>query len=773
MPTPTALDRFRFTFTIFLSAFLLFWVQLILGKYLLPWFGGTPAVWTTCMLFFQWLLLAGYVYAHALTKYARPVTQAVVHCTVLFASIGSLSYLSSAWSSPIAPSAIWRPYGTGNPVLRITELLSVAVGLPYFCLSTTSPLLQEWHRRVHRDSPYRLYAISNAGSFLALLAFPFLFEPALSLIRQGWLWSIAYLAFVVGCFACALRLRRLFRKPAEANDSASAVGSDVHVQPADSPGLSRYMLWFGFSACASAFFLATTNQLCQDVAVVPLLWVMPLSVYLLSFILCFEHQRWYMRQWFHTFFAIALCAVIFILFGGGHGSLSIQIAVYLLTLFAACMVCNGELARIKPEPNRLTSFYLCIAIGGSFGGILVALVAPKVFHAFWEYQLGLWATAALLLGKLLREPDSWIYRIAAPVPVLLLAVGACLLQAAILGVSLRHQASDYFAGAIAAALFVHVFVSRHRSLPEKARRTAAHLCGIALLATAAFLLVASGFAHSGHAIARFRNFYGAFGVIQREIVDSRAAAYSLVHGRIEHGFQLRAEPYDRVPTAYYGTHSGVGLAIAQATTAARSARRSLNVGTVGLGIGTLATYARPGDTFRFYEINPQVIAIATNPAYFTFLAKCAGRLEIVPGDARVSLEREAGRGELQNFDVLVLDAFSGDAVPVHLLTLEAFAVYRKHLRPQSGILAIHITNSYLDLRPVVFAAAAHAHLNSRWIQSQGDGLASSDSEWMLLSEGELPKGSVASSPASSAATVSPRFRPWTDDYSNLLQVLKK
>jgi hypothetical protein len=772
VPTPTALDRFRFTSTIFLSAFLLFWVQLILGKYLLPWFGGTPAVWTTCMLFFQWLLLAGYVYAHALTKYARPVTQAVVHCTVLFASIGSLSYLSSAWSSPIAPSAIWRPYGTGNPVLRITELLSVAVGLPYFCLSTTSPLLQEWHRRVHRDSPYRLYAISNAGSFLALLTFPFLFEPALSLIRQGWLWSIAYLAFVVGCFACALRLKRLFRTPAEANDSASAVGSDVDVQPADSPGLSRYMLWFGFSACASAFFLATTNQLCQDVAVVPLLWVMPLSVYLLSFILCFEHQRWYMRQWFHTVFAIALCAVIFILFGGGHGSLSIQIAVYLLTLFAACMVCNGELARIKPEPNRLTSFYLCIAIGGSFGGILVALVAPKVFHAFWEYQLALWATAALLLGKLLREPDSWIYRIAAPVPVLLLAVGACLLQAAILGVSLRHQASDYFAGAIAAALFVRVFVSRHRSLPEKARRTAAHLCGIASLATAAFLLVASGFAHSGHAIARFRNFYGAFGIIPREIVDSRGAAYSLVHGRIEHGFQLRAEPYDRIPTAYYGTHSGVGLAIAQATAAARSARRSLNVGTVGLGIGTLATYARPGDTFRFYEINPQVIAIATNPAYFTFLAKCAGQLQIVPGDARVSLEREAGRGELQNFDVLVLDAFSGDAVPVHLLTLEAFAVYRKHLRPQSGILAIHITNSYLDLRPVVFAAAAHAHLNSRWIQSQGDGLASSDSEWMLLSEGELPKGSVASSPAS-AATVSPRFRPWTDDYSNLLQVLKK
>jgi hypothetical protein len=246
-----------------------------------------------------------------------------------------------------------------------------------------------------------------------------------------------------------------------------------------------------------------------------------------------------------------------------------------------------------------------------------------------------------------------------------------------------------------------------------------------------------------------------------------------MHGRILHGFQLRTEPYDHVPTAYYGRNSGVGLAIAQATAAARSARRSLNVGTVGLGVGTLAAYARPGDSFRFYEINPKVIAIATNPAYFTFLARSAGQLQIVSGDARLSLEREAGRGELQNFDVLVLDAFSGDAVPVHLLTLEALAVYRKHLRPQSGILAIHITNTYLDLRPVVFAAAAHDHLNSIWIQTQSDGLVTSDSEWMLLSEGELPKGNIASSPASSASTVSPRFRPWTDDYSNLLQVLKK
>ena len=772
MLTLTAHDRFRYPSTIFLSAFLLFWVQLILGKYILPWFGGTPAVWTACMLFFQWLLLAGYVYAHALTKYAKPVTQVVVHCSVLFASTVLLFYLSSAWGSPIAPSASWRPYGTGSPVLRITELLSVAVGLPYFCLSASSPLLQEWHRRVHRDSPYRLYAISNAGSFLALFAFPLLFEPALSLIRQGWLWSIAYLAFVVGCFACALRFRPL-RKPVEANDGDSPPGSDVDAQSADSPGLPRYMLWFGFSACASAFFLATTNELCQDVAVVPLLWVMPLSVYLLSFILCFERQRWYVREWFHAFFAIALCAVSFILFGGAQGSLSIQIAVYLLTLFAACMVCNGELARIKPEPYRLTSFYMYIAVGGSFGGILAALVAPKIFHAFWEYQLSLWAIAVLLLGKLLREPDSWMYRIAAPVPVLLLAVAACLLQAAILGVSSQHQASDYFAGAIAAALFVHLFVNRHRSLPEKVRRTAAHFCSIASLATTAIVLVASGFAHSGHAIARFRNFYGTLTVMPREIVDSGGAGYSLLHGRIVHGFQLRTEPYDRVPTAYYTTHSGVGLAIAQATAAARSARRSLNVGTVGLGVGTLAAYARPGDRFRFYEINPQVIAIATNPAYFTFLAKSAGQLQIVPGDARVSLEREAGRGDLQNFDVLVLDAFSGDAVPVHLLTLEAFAVYRKHLRPQSGILAIHITNTYLDLRPVVFAAAGHGHLNSMWIQSQGDGLVSTDSEWMLLSEGELPKGSVVSSPASSAATVSPRFWPWTDDYSNLLQVLKK
>jgi hypothetical protein len=753
----------QFSATIFLSAFLLFWTQLILGKFILPWFGGTPAVWTTCMLFFQVLLLAGYAYAHIITKHLNGRAQALTHAAVLLLSVGLLIYLATIWDSPITPGAHWKPLGETDPVPRIISLLAVAVGLPYFALSTTGPLLQAWYQRGYdTETPYRLYAVSNLGSFLALFSFPIVIEPHLPLKLQGRIWSAAYLLFAVGCCVCAFwcvargraKISSLPPQPAEADS-----------QTVDPPRLPDYLLWFALAASASVIFLATTNQLCQDVAVVPLLWILPLGIYLLSFILCFEHPRWYVRNWFQAAFALSLSAACFVLLDGAIGSISIQVAVYLAVLFSVCMMCHGELARSKPQARFLTAFYLAVAAGGAFGGIFVGLLAPRLFSGFWEYQIGLFVSAALLLLILSRERGSWLYQNPAPMPVLLLAAAALLPEAVAVAVSPARRVSNHFALFIAAILFLFVFLNGKRSAPEKARNRAVPLCCAAAASVAAVVLAGTAFVHARKALIRYRNFYGTLAVLPRE-GDVQSAGLSLVHGRVVHGFQLETTLSKRVPTAYYSSESGLGHAFRQVSAMAQAEHRVLRVGAVGLGVGTTAAYSQTGDSFRFYEINPQVIAVASNPAYFSFLTDSPAPIQVVPGDARLSLEREADRGELQDFDVLVLDAFSGDSVPVHLLTREAFAVYLRHLHKPGGILAIHVTNTYLDLRPVVIAAAEHYGLHSAWIHASGDGRISTDSDWMLLSGGELPKSSGDISAIRSV-------RLWTDDYSNLLQLLRK
>jgi len=395
----------------------------------------------------------------------------------------------------------------------------------------------------------------------------------------------------------------------------------------------------------------------------------------------------------------------------------------------------------------------------------VGLLAPRLFTGFWEYQLGLFMSAVLLLLILSRERGSWLYQSPAPMPVLLLAVAALLPEAVAVAVSPARRVSNHFALFIAAILLLFVFFNRKRSAPERARYNAVPLCCAAAATVAAVVLAGTGFVHARKALVRYRNFYGTLSVLPRE-GDEQSAGLSLVHGRVVHGFQLQEALLKRVPTTYYSSESGLGQAFRQVAAIAQAEHRALRVGTVGLGVGTTAAYSQSGDLFRFYEINPQVIAVASDPAYFTFLAGSPSRIQIVPGDARLSLEREADRDDLQDFDVLVLDAFSGDAVPVHLLTREAFAVYVRHLHKATGILAIHITNTYLDLRPVAIAAAEHYGLHSVWIRASGDGRISSDSDWMLLSYGALPKSSGDISAIRSV-------RLWTDDYSNLLQILRK
>jgi len=755
----------QFSLTVFLSAFLLFWTQLILGKFILPWFGGTPTVWTTCMLFFQLLLLAGYVYAHILTKSLEGWTQALTHCAFLLLSIGLLLYLKSIWDSPITPAAGWKPPADADPVLRILSLLAIAVGLPYFTLSTTAPLLQAWYRRVlPARSPYRLYAVSNLASFLVLFAFPIVLEPRLPLKMQGRLWTAAYILFALGCGACAF-LAALAQGASRLETSPSRPAG-ASAQTATPPGVWNFSLWFTLAATASVLFLATTNQLCQDIAVIPLLWILPLAIYLLSFILCFEHPRWYARNGFHGAFPLALCAACFVLYNGAVGSIATQIVIYLAVLFSLCMVCHGELARSKPAPGYLTSFYLAVAAGGAFGGIFVGLLAPRYFTGFWEYQLGLFCAAILLLLILALDRASWLYRTPVPAPLLLLAAAALLPEAALLAVYPVNRVSNHFALFVAAAVILFVFRNRKRAAPEAARRKAVPLCSLTAAVIVALVLSGSGFTRSRKVVARFRNFYGTLSLIARG-GDAESAGLTLAHGRIAHGFQLQGVGYRRIPTAYYAFGSGLDRAFQLAASSALAENRTgLRIGAIGLGVGTVAAYAHSGDSLRFYEINPQVVAIASNPAYFTYLADSPAQIQIVPGDGRLSLERDAVRADSPDFDLLVLDAFSGDSVPVHLLTREAFAVYLRCLRRPTGILAIHITNTYLDLRPVVVAAAEHYGLQTAWIYATGDGRIASDSEWMLLSSAELPKSSGDLSSLRPA-------RLWTDDYSNLLQILRK
>jgi hypothetical protein len=768
-----------FGITIFLSAFLLFWVQLLLGKYILPWFGGAAAVWTTCMLFFQVLLVGGYAYAHWLSG-LKPRTQAFLHCAAVMGSLLLLGCLAVLWNSPITPGSNWKPHGADHPIFHIVTLLSVSVGLPFFVLSSTGPLLQAWYWRVYGSgSPYRLYSLSNLGSFLSLLAFPALLEPGLTLKSQAWLWSSGYLLFAMSCMYSALRGVKGSAQEIHLQEDGS-----IHSSEVPRPGKGKYLLWGSLSACASILFLATTNQICQDIGVVPLLWIVPLGVYLLTFVICFEHEGWYSRKWFHLAFGLALWAACFVLYDGALRSMFAQIAIYVFVLFICCMVCNGELARSKPLPAFLTSFYLTVAVGGAFGGIFVALVAPHIFKGFWEYQMGLWLAAFLLLVILLCDKESWLYRSKFGLPVVVVAVAALLPESAALAGSRTNLLPIHLSAFFALALIAHVLFNRNNVGRNKlgrnsmgssmAREKAARMyCGVALL-FAAFTLGGTAFARARNSILTSRTFYGVLSVKPQDMDDPARAAYGLAHGRVLHGFQLRAEQDRRTTTAYYGPTSGVGIAMRHATSEDSRPRRNLRIGLVGLGIGTIAAYGRPGDLFRYYEINPDVIRIASDPKYFSYLCDSLARIEVIPGDGRLSLERELEQHEQHDLDILAIDAFSGDAIPVHLLTVEAFEIYMRRLKNPSGILAIHITNTYLDLKPVVFSAASSVGLKAVLVHSEGDGRATLGSDWVLLSTEENFPAVVSS--AMGAGGNAPNIRtihPWTDDYSNLIQIVNR
>lgn len=678
----------RYALTVTLSAFLLFQVQPLLAKSILPWFGGAAAVWSTCILFFQAVLLAGYGYAHALHRYLPPRRQALVHVLLLAASLAFL---------PATPATAWKPAPGDEPASRILLLLTVTVGLPYFLLSTTAPLLQAWFARDPRmagRSPYRLYALSNTGSMLALLSYPPLVEPFLNIRQQAAVWSVSYLVFAALAGWAAFQARGHEFLPPHADMAPEAA----------KPSLLRLLVWTALAACASSLMLSITDHISQNVAAIPFLWILPLAVYLLSFILCFDAPHWYRRGWFLRLFAVLLGAMVYAL-QAESGNLPIKVAIPLFVsgLFVCCMVCHGELVRLKPAPRHLTLFYLSVAIGGACGGLFAGILAPRLFRGYFELPVSLAATAALVLILLRRDPSF-------PPPAL----------------------PRRF---IWAALLV-LHVAFNLSL--------LHLIG----------------RRAGGVRVALRNFYGGLRVEDED--SAFGVRRQLTHGTITHGEQYLAASRRSKPLTYYGYDSGIGRALLH-----YPHLQPLHVGVVGLGAGTLAAYGKPGDRYRFYEINPLVADLARSQ--FFYLRDSKAEIHIILGDARLSLENESN----QSFDILAIDAFSSDSIPVHLLTREAFDLYFRHLKP-SGVLAVHVSNRYLDLRPVVAAVSSLRGRSFAVIDTEDDEAdpAVFGCTWILVSADAGFFQRPAIRHAAAAYQFDTKFRVWTDDYSNLFRILK-
>jgi len=718
-----------FSVNIFLSAFLLFQIQPMIGRFILPWFGGTPAVWSTMMLFFQTLLLGGYAYAYWLIRRGNARRQTVIHFGLIAAAIIGLAVTAFNWASPITPAPSWKPTGVDSPVLDIFKLLLVSVGLPYFILAANGPLMQAWFSRLYPSQPYaRLYALSNIGSLLGLLTFPIFIEPALALKSQGWMWGIGFAIFGILAGWVGIRSGRTTLPAPLQVDSASST---------ESPSRALTSLWLALSATASLFLLSVTNQISQEVAVIPFLWILPLTIYLLSFILTFSGGRGYNRKFFAALFVASTMLTLFVMLNATALHVYWQILAYCLLLFAACMLCHGELYLLRPSAEHLTTFYLMISLGGAFGGIFVSLVAPIIFNGYWEFFVGLAMAIAILL-TVLREKE---------------------------GVTLPKEHRDDVSEANSLDNINHrPFGREERSL--RVTQKARFVFTMFGLVTVMLALISTYF--SGALFSK-RNFYGVIRVQEVLLESSNEPALVMSHGITVHGLQFIDPKLRDLPTTYFVRDGGAGLAILNHPKYGNHMR----VGLLGLGVGTLATYGQPGDEYRLYEINPVVTDLAEGQGeYFSFLSDSKANITTVLGDARISLERELSEGNPQNFDVLVLDTFSSDSIPVHLVTEEAFALYLEHLAPD-GIIAAHITNLHLDLQPVFWQLAQYYDLSIVRVDYAGDSNGGYASHWILLSRDpallEIP---AMQSRALNLDGFATNLKLWTDDYSNLFQILK-
>jgi len=672
-----------YALTIFASAFLLFMVQPIMAKQILPWFGGSAAVWTTCLMFFQLVLLAGYAYADWTVRFLKPRPQVILHVALIVISLMSL---------PIIAGSGWKPDGDEDPTWLILGLLAATIGLPYFLLSTTGPLLQAWFARSYplAKNVYRLFALSNGASLIALVAYPFVVEPYVTTYQQSIGWSFGYGLFALLCGSSALFSLRASRETTtqHAGTPAAAEG------PA--PRALDYLLWLTLAALGSFMLIAVTNHITHDVASVPFLWILPLSLYLLSFVLCFEGRNWYQRQIFFGPLLLIVGAMSWALHtNGGVMDIKQAIPLFAAGLFVMCMFFHGELAALKPAPRHLTGYYLMISLGGAVGGLLVGFVSPKLFNTYYEFGFGLFFTALIA---------AWLARrTMVIVPVLALVAAG-------------------FTG-----WQVHTYINM---LSNDAR-------------------------------VMSRNFYGTLRV--KDFGDETTdGTRRLMHGVIMHGEQYLAPARRMEPTTYYGPTSGVGRII----NIKRDAAKEIRVGVVGLGAGTLAVYGRPGDVYRFYEINPEVVDLAKTE--FTFLGSSAAKIETLLGDARLTLEREPA----QAYDVLAIDAFSSDSIPTHLMTYQAMGVYLKNMKPD-GVIAFHVTNRFLNLAPVVKRIADEHGLHTVLVADDpGNDSDLANTDWVLVSRSKAALENPRITESLEKIGEIPGLKLWTDSFNNLFKILK-
>jgi len=673
-----------FAVTVILSACLLFLVQPLIAKIILPWFGGTSAVWSAALVFFQVCVLAGYSYAHWLTTHVQPRSQRLIHGALLLVACALM---------PIMPSDGLRPTAEGDPTLQILWLLTATVGLPALMLSTTSPLLQVWYmRRLGSEPPYWLFAWSNAGSLLALLSFPFVLEPAFNAQILAWGWSGLFVVFALLSIGVAYLSGGVETAPTERQQATST--------PA--PNLGQMIVWVVLAAGASGLLVAVSANMSANVAPIPLLWVLPLALYLLTFIMAFSGRRFYHPTWFFPLVALSI-GVMATLYTQSLANWPIEyvIPAYLVSLFIVCLACHGELVSRRPASRFLTRFYLLISFGGALGGAFVAVIAPNIFETYAEMPVLLIVIAELYVLLQWNRRGSrrtlWLVRIAMVVGVISL-VGH-LMRAEI---EVRHG---------------NVLVER--------------------------------------------NFYGVL-TVRDDLASVELARRHLVHGSISHGYQFLSDNYRNLRGSYFSTSSGVGRALTALQTDG-----PVRFGVVGLGVGVMSGYVRSGDYVRLYEINPDVVHIADH--FFTFLpnARNTGAdLDVLLGDARLTLERQSP----QQFDLLAIDAFSSDAIPSHLLTNEAFELYFKHLKP-NGVLAVHISNRYVDLVPVCARAAEHVGKAARVVRSLSDGIFDT-SIWVLVTDNQALFNRAQFQDASMyEATATPTFAGWTDQYSSLWPLL--
>jgi len=707
-----------FVTAILSSAFLIFLVQPMVGKRILPWFGGAPSVWMLCLAFYQTTLFLGYAYAHLLIRFATPTLQLGIHCAVVAAAFAVL---------PVLPGEAWQPRGGGNPSSGILVMLTSNVALPFLVLASTGPLVQAWFARSYPDrSPYPLYAVSNLGSVAALLAYPFLFEPWLSLSMTGTFWSFAFAGTGLALLACAALSR-------QSSGPASPVTGDSEPEAAARSEARDVVLWIGLAGCAVILLMGVTNSVCLDVASAPFLWILPLATYLITFILCFGSERAYRRT------PYVLVTVVAIVLTQGLplvsawttpalsrflGAIFVQVPAYCALLFGTCMIMHGELYRLRPPPRSLTAFYLCVSGGGALGGLFVGVVAPVIFDAYYEVEVGLGLGLLLFcwvgaLGSKRLDPSGtsvWRWAIGTPI--------ACLLALYILWPN-----TDLDKGLV----------------------------------------------------YRERGFFGVLRVV--DVRDGGGGQRHLISGSTLHGVQFLRPDALTIPSLYYGHATGIGIVMSQRATGVPR-----NVGLVGLGVGTLSAYGREGDDFRYYEIDPTVVHVARDSGLFSFMKSSRAKVDVVLSDARLAIAREQAEHGSQQFDYLILDAFSSDAIPVHLLTLESFRLYLAALAPD-GLLAVHVSNRHVDLFPLVARVASEVGLSAirietgmvprtrsmaaHWVFLSRDPqrlLKLAQTAWDRAAELQLSPGHVRATRLDENAIMEAPL--WTDDYSDLISVIR-